>query len=244
MTRRYSFTRPQLVPLLFIAFATALTLGLGIWQIQRLGWKEALIERIEEAQKLPSVTELPYDAGEAAALAYRNVRVKGRFLCSSSFYRPANISGYGSGFFRLDPLGLENGRVVLVNRGFISKRPESFRFLPPPLMQCDETAETVIVNGRLRPPYAKRMFTPENPNKRESLWFYEGIDEMEDLLNLPILPIIIDEIKPRQPGVEPVPNTGEINIRNDHLGYAVTWFLMAFAGIVMFVCYHLKREEA
>ena len=45
--------RLPLVPTIIVAAAAALMIGLGIWQLQRARWKDALIAQYAAAQKLP-----------------------------------------------------------------------------------------------------------------------------------------------------------------------------------------------
>ena len=50
MTRRL-----PLVPTIIVAAAVALMIGLGVWQIQRAKWKEMLLARYAQAEKLPPI---------------------------------------------------------------------------------------------------------------------------------------------------------------------------------------------
>lgn len=47
--------RLPLIPTLIVAAAVAVMIGLGVWQLQRAKWKEGLLERYAQAQKLPPI---------------------------------------------------------------------------------------------------------------------------------------------------------------------------------------------
>src|SRR3954454_10404300 len=47
--------RLPLIPTLIVAAAVAVMIGLGMWQLQRAKWKEGLLARYAEAQKLPPI---------------------------------------------------------------------------------------------------------------------------------------------------------------------------------------------
>lgn len=47
--------RLPLIPTFVVALAIALMIGLGLWQVQRAQWKEAIIARYAQASKLPPI---------------------------------------------------------------------------------------------------------------------------------------------------------------------------------------------
>ncbi len=109
------FKKPELIPLLFIICSTLLLGGLGVWQLERLAWKNGLIAAIDNAQAQPPLTDLPADV---SMLEYRNVELTGKFANAKAIRRIGGIEGEGPGFFIETPLKLADGRVILVNRGF------------------------------------------------------------------------------------------------------------------------------
>lgn len=216
------FRKPELIPLLFIIGATLLLLGLGFWQVERLGWKNALLAEIEKAQAMPPLTAIP---PQAAGAAYRKVDLYGSYQNSKSLKFIAQPQGGVMGFYVLTPLKLEDGRFILVNRGFAPEGQE---------VKLDGIQH---VTGVLRSPRQKRLFTPAN-QAGHNLWFYEDIPAMSDVTGLTLLPLVIEATGLKEKGVWPVPSDGKIAMRNDHLGYAITWFCLAIIGIIMFLAYH------
>ncbi len=222
-----NFKKPQPIPLLFIIVATITLTYLGAWQLERLQWKNGLLKEINQAQAMPVLQILPE---KLDGLEYRKVILKGIFEHEKSLHMIGRQRGNFPGYFIVTPFKLENdGRIILVNRGFSPSGKES----RPDGMQT--------VEGVIRPPRTKRFFAPENlPEK--NVWFYEDIPAMSKSSGLTISPIIIEQVGKEEPGIFPIRGDGKINLQNDHLGYAVTWFTTAIIGIVMFAFYHRKAK--
>lgn len=222
------FKKPQLVPLLFIIITFSTLCTLGVWQIQRLQWKETMIASVEYGQSLPVLGNLPQDIHN---LDYRKTLLTGTFVHDKSLHvvgRPKNTK---PGFFILTPFTLEDdGRTILVNRGYSLKDRES----------KPEGVQTV--EGIIRPARLKRRFAPDNqPDK--NLWFHEDMDAMSKATGLELTPIIVEAVGKSQPDVYPTPSDGKISLRNDHLNYAITWFALAIISLVMFAIYHRKPAQ-
>ncbi|WP_229507610.1 SURF1 family protein [Massilia sp. Dwa41.01b] len=102
--------------LLIVLFA-----GLGTWQVMRLQWKLALIERVESRVKADPAAPPPRARwGQVGKESdeYRHVRLVGHFLYEYTTPVQA-VSDLGAGFWLLTPLCTADGTIVLVNRGFI-----------------------------------------------------------------------------------------------------------------------------
>ena len=98
--------------LLIVLFA-----GLGTWQVQRLQWKLALIERVNTRVSAPPVAA-PTTSVSKEAHEYRHVSLAGHFLYEYTTPVQA-LSDLGAGYWLVTPLCTGNG-IVLVNRGFVS----------------------------------------------------------------------------------------------------------------------------
>lgn len=115
--------KPQRFPwgiLIASLIAFAILLALGTWQVERLQWKEALLastqERIHEAP-LP-LAEMEKIYREEGTVEYRPVTVSGTFMHQGERHFLSTYDGK-PGFNVYTPLMLEDGRFVLVNRGFV-----------------------------------------------------------------------------------------------------------------------------
>ncbi len=223
---KQNFRRPQIVPTLFIVVATITMVTLAVWQLQRLQWKNNLVAEIEAAQSLPALGTLPE---HLSGLEYRKVALTGKFAYDKVLHLIGRQQGNFPGFFMLTPFALEDdGRVILVNRGFAPVDKES----KPEGLQT--------IEGVIRPAREKRFFAPENiPAK--NIWFYEDFSAMSAASNLNLLPIIIEQTGNPKAETFPIVGDGKINLRNDHLGYAITWLSTALIGLIMFGFYHRKK---
>ncbi len=233
MTRKLSNT----VPLLFIIASTLLLCGLGTWQVQRLQWKNSLIVQIEQAQKEPALGSLPQLSSPQAidGLAYHNVRLSGEFMHDKALHmvgRPKEAGiGSANGFYILTPFKLEDdGRIILVNRGFSIVDKET----KPQGVQ--------VVEGVMRPAREKRYFSPDN-HPEKNVWFYEDLGAMAAAAQVNLTPIMVEATGIGQKDVFPIPNNPKITLRNDHLYYAITWYSIAFIGVIMFIIYQRKPRQ-
>jgi surfeit locus 1 family protein len=222
------FRRPQFIPLVFIVFAFTLLTTLGVWQLQRLQWKNGMIADIQQAQALPALGTLP-DTLEG--LNYRNVALTGVFLNDKAMQMVGGMQGAESGFLIVTPFRLEDdGRIILVNRGFSPKdkasRPEGVQ----------------TVKGIVRPARQKRMFSPEN-RADKNIWFYEDMPAMSAYTGLALTPVVVEVVGAPQKNTYPIPGDGRLLIRNDHLSYAITWLSLAVIALVMFAVYHRIPEN-
>jgi surfeit locus 1 family protein len=142
------------------------------------------------------------------------------------------------GYLVLTPLEMADGRKLLVNRGFVpahlkepDSRPES---LPP---------GQVRVVGLVRKDNNRNYFTPDNAPEK-NIWFTREHKVMGEQIEETLLPITIDQLRGTGIGEYPEPVGGEITLRNDHLGYAITWFLIGITGIIMFLVYYAEPKKA
>lgn len=223
-----NFNKPQLIPTLFIIASSVIMTALGVWQTDRLVWKNKLIEEIVAVQNLPALEALPENIDN---LDYRKVKLSGIFRYDKALHMIGRQHGNFPGYFIITPFELESdGRIILVNRGFSPSGKES----KPEGIQ--------IIEGVIRPARKKRFFAPENiPEK--NIWFYENINAMSKATEISLTPLVIEAVGKEEEGIFPIPNNGEINIKNDHLGYAITWFSMVVIGLIMFGFYYRKTEK-
>ena len=223
-----NFRRPQLIPLLFITISTITLTWFGIWQLQRLQWKNAMIKQIEQAQELPPLQTLPSDLNN---LEYHKVILSGVFKHENALHMIGRQRGNFPGYFIVTPFELDgDGRIILVNRGFSPSGKES----KPEGLQT--------IEGVIRPPREKRYFAPENTPEK-NVWFYENIPEMSKATGILLSPLVVEQIGKEKQGEFPIASDGKISLRNDHLGYAIIWLSTAITGLIMFGFYYRKTPQ-
>jgi surfeit locus 1 family protein len=223
--------RPALVPTLFTLVAVVVCAGLGVWQLERLQWKRHLIAEREAALTAPPVAP-PRTAAEAAAMQYRRVTATGEFLHDREILRVAAGETGGSRYDVLTPLRQADGEVVFVDRGLI---PVDLR--DPAKRAAGQPVGLVRVIGilRLAPREKPSMFLPDNKPER-NLWFWLDLPAMAAAARLPeVAPFYIVADTTPNPGGWPKGRDVTEPLPNNHLQYAITWFALAIAALVVYL---------
>jgi surfeit locus 1 family protein len=222
-------------------------IGLGTWQVERKAWKEALITSLTARLDAPRVA-LPSAAAwpslDAANDEYRRVTFSAVFdhaeealvYAAPSAFRP-DVSGLG--YWVFTPARLADGSTVIVNRGFV---PEC-RQDPKSRAEGQITGSVEIV-GAMRWPDARHWFSPaDQPEK--SLWFSRdpgAIAAARHLRNA--APFYVEQEAPSPPGGLPQPGRLVVSLPNNHLQYAVTWYGLALALVVVFAIWARNSSRA
>ena len=234
MKKIFSF-KPKLIPTLFTIPALILLLGLSFWQFQRLQWKESLIAEIDHKIQIPMVL-LPKNV-DLHEMLYRKVKVKGEFLHKNEMYvyggttKPSNEHFY----YILTPFLTEDGRLVIVNRGWV----------PEKLKHPDSRSNSLIqgqveVIGAIMINEEKSAYIHDNQPER-NLWFYINLEEISTFLSKPVEKFYI--LSQYEEGDFPKGRDIKPNLYNNHLGYALTWLFSALSLVVIYVLYHQKNEK-
>jgi surfeit locus 1 family protein len=240
MTRREAL-RSLLWPAVFTLAVLPILLGLGIWQLQRLAWKEGLIASIHaEISKPPAPLEQPPDAWkELGAYEYRPVSGTGHFRHGDE--RRLFASGDGAtGWHIYTPLETEGGHILFVNRGFV---PEALK--DPATRAAGEVEGQVTVTGLVRKPAVKGWFDPD-PDPVHNVWYWRDLGAMTASLpeadRARVLPFFVDAAaEPANPGGWPKGGVTRLDIPNRHLEYVLTWFGLAATLLAVFAAFAWMR---
>lgn len=232
--------RPTLWATLAVVPMLAVLIGLGVWQLQRLEWKNDLIEEMRGRMEAAPI-ELPQPIEEPEALQFYRVELTGRFLNDGELYRVAQPLRNTRGLYVITPMRLEDGREVLVNRGWVplDKREPAAR--PDSLTSGTVTVEGVIRLGGWQ---GMEWLRPANdPQANEWLWM--DLDRMvrEAGLENPVTNVYVDLAAEQTPGAYPVGGQTRVNLRNDHLNYALTWFALALGLVAIYVLFHWRPVD-
>jgi surfeit locus 1 family protein len=209
-----------------------LLVGLGVWQLQRLAWKETLIaERDSRLAAAPVSLDRAlkeFDAGRS--VEFLKVEVAGTFQHDAELFLLTTASGV-PGFQVVTPLMSQDGIVILTDRGFVpeplkdpAKRPES------------RPAGEVKVTGILRRHVASRgPFTPDN-DPETNIWYWWDIPAMLAFAHVGpdtrVAPFAL-HLLPGESSDLPRPVAVDARLTNNHLQYALTWLALAVLLIVM-----------
>ena len=217
--------------------AVLFMLGLGVWQIERRAWKTDLIETRRTRIASPAVA-LP-QTPDLSKTEYRRVRLRGRFLHDREMYLSGRSWRARLGYHIITPMALSTGGTVLVNRGWVPLKRKD-----PTTRQAGQIGGAVSIIGHLRAEPRKSRFSPDNaPDK--NFWFQIDLPAMVAHAKLTdTRTYYVQAAEPPPPGGWPKPVRIRINLPNDHLKYAITWFLLAAAFAAIYVIYHLRRRPA
>ena len=212
------------VMLTLCALAAAGFAALGVWQVQRLAWKEALIARVDRNMHAAPV---PVPAKIGSDDEYRRVQASGRFDYAHEVAVAATTE-LGAGYWILTPLQMRNGTWLFVNRGFVP--PEMRGKVPRGPEQGD-------VVGLLRSSEPHGRFLQANA-PAAGRWYSRDVAAIAATQGLtgPVAPYFIDEVAgPDTASRWPRPGLTVVRFPNDHLQYAITWFVLAAMMIAAFV---------
>jgi surfeit locus 1 family protein len=228
--------RTILFPTVAAVLGIAVLVGLGVWQLQRLTWKEALIARVTARLGAPAIAApgppewARLDLNERE---YQPVTVAGQFSHDREIHvvqaltEPRGRYG-GFGYLVVTPLTTTDGWIVYVNRGFVPQDKTD-----PATRKAGEIEGEATVTGLLRAPHDRSWFMPgDNAAKNE--WFSRDPVLYAGASGLPsgkVAPYIIDaRADPGLPGGLPQGGETIVDFPNNHLQYAITWFALA-AGL-------------
>ncbi len=231
---------PGFTALAIVAFAVVV--GLGFWQLQRLQWKEGLIAKIEARTKAPPIglEDAAATAAQGEDPSYYRVRVSGRFDHAKERYLFALSDEGRAGWHVITPLTTEDGETVLIDRGFV---PDHLK--DPALRAEGELEGVVAVTGLVRLPDRQGAFTPDN-EPEANRWFWRDKDALARSMlpgeSVRVAPFFLEAEKGEAPGGWPEGGQTRLDLPNNHLQYAITWFLLAAALLGVYGAYVWKAK--
>ena len=213
--------------LLFVAVPGVLILlALGAWQTQRLFWKNEINE-FRAAQTAADPVPLPAALEPFDAWHYRPVYVEGRFRHDDETYLAARSFKRQVGVQVITPFETTDGRVVLINRGWV---PDARK--EPRKRRKGQVEGLVRIEGLVVAGQTDSWIKPDNlPDK--NTWFWLDLPTLSAKLGMPEQTFLIDAGDAENPGGFPIGGQTRLILRNEHLQYALIWYLLAagLAGI-------------
>lgn len=229
-----------LKPAIATALVFVLLVGLGVWQLDRKTWKESVIAALDE-RLAAAPTELPpanvWPSLTAQNSEFRRVRFRAEFLPVKDTY--VYVAGSAlrddiraPGYFVFRPARLPNGKLVVVNRGYV------------PLEHTEQSPTTTEdIAGYIRWPERESSFVASSDATGET-WFIRDQRAMAEKQGWgEVAPFYIDQETPVPASGLPRPASLKVNLKNDHLGYAITWFGLAATLVGVFIAWALTRKK-
>ncbi len=238
--------RALLWPGVATAVLFALLMSLGVWQVRRLGEKEALIARVESrahAAPMEAPSRDRWPALVPADYDFSHVNARGHYVAGRDaliFMKPPEGFGLEPGYLVVTPFALADGGQILVERGFVplSSMKDIAGRAPP-------TGETEIT-GLMRAPQSRNMFTPGD-TPQLGIWYTREPASIAATLGLAdAAPFTIALEAPASPGPNGYPRLVPVapDFPNNHFTYALTWFSLAAALVVVFGIFARGRPAA
>jgi len=216
-----------------VLIGLAILCSLGVWQVQRLHWKEHLLGRIAALQAAPAQ---PADAAldrlaRGGDLDFTRVTADCPGLGAAPFLELHAIRDGQAGSRLISPCAVagQRYRTLLVDRGFVADVISA----RPPVNRADRTP--LRVTGVLRAPDPPNAFTPPNETQANH-WYSRDVAAMARTLGAPApAPLMLMAETSTNPGWKAlVPAPLPTEIPNRHLEYAITWFGLAGALLAVY----------
>lgn len=218
--------------------------GLGVWQLERKAWKENLIATLNAQLAKPPIDLPPRTqwAGlKPQGNEYRRVTFPAEFLpgqdalvyTAGSAFRP---DVRGAGYWVLAPARLAGGSIVIINRGFVplEKKAAAGGGLPHGL---------VDIVGVMRWPEKTGSFTPA-ADVKGNVWYARDTKAIAAAKRWPDhAPFYVEMESPAPPGGLPKPGKLVVNLPDNHLQYAITWFGIALVLTGFYVAFLVRRRR-
>lgn len=226
--------RLPLLPTLMTLVALALLASLGQWQVERLNWKTALLETMEERVHGAPIRIVAQPA-DLPSWEYRRVVAEGVFDHSNEAHLQTTGPGGKAGYDIYTPLTQADGSVVIINRGFV------------PVQWKDRTTRgeglplgNVRVVGLARMSREAKWYMPKN-NMVKNIWFTPNLAEMTAFMGVETpVPLFVDADETENAGGYPIGGQTILDVPNNHLDYALTWYGLALVLLVIYLLY-LRR---
>ncbi|WP_405402861.1 SURF1 family protein [Paracoccus sp. Ld10] len=209
--------RRYLFPLILGIAGCAVLIYLGLWQLDRRDWKEGMLAQITAGIQADPV---PLPDTIDPSMKYLPVTVTGT-TTGAEIDVLSHTREEGAGYQVVSRFVTDDGRAILLDRGFV---PQEARRLDRPPVRLQ-------VTGNLHWPQDASSSTPA-PNMDENIWFARDVDAMAVTLDtLPVL-VVASAITGDNQGARPLPVAID-GIPNNHLSYAMQWFMIAATWAVM-----------
>jgi len=205
-------------PLILGLGGVAILLALGFWQVQRLDWKQGVLAEIEArigAAPVP-IPSAPTEEQDE----YRPVTAAGAFT-GEEIHVLTSAEDHGAGYRNIAVLVTQDNRRILVDRGFVALTDKD----------GSRIAENVTLTGNLLWPNEVDGWTPD-PDLVRNIWFARDLPAMAGALQTETVLVVLRTVSGADGPILPLPIDTSV-IPNDHLNYAITWFLLALVWAIM-----------
>ena len=209
---------------IFVFLFISLFCFLGTWQLYRLQWKQDLINQISEG-----LNSNPIQYSKNIKKNYQRVILSGEYNFKNQIYLYSLNEKGQPGFDVVTPFETKNKDNILINRGWIKKEfKNNFEINTP----------SKNITGMLRRANRKNVFTPDNDIK-ENIWFSINLEDVKKITGKKFNKLIV-YLEDENMNL-PKPKKITIDVPNNHLKYAITWYLISIS-ILFYYLYFRKKK--
>lgn len=228
--------RPGLIPTLATLALLPILIGLGFWQLERSRYKQQLWDAYASGSAPASSAQIE----DTQRQRFQPVTARGSYMGERQFLIDNMVRQGRNGYFVITPMQLSDGDVLLVNRGWI---PQDARRRPLVDINVGDTVRTVEGRVGALPVAGIDLGDPAaaDPVTWPSVRQFPDLEELAAALDAPLKSWVLllapqaDDgfLRDWQPGGVPP---------SRHLGYAVQWFGLAAALLVIYLVVNLKKR--
>ena len=212
---------------LFVIFFVTVFCALGTWQLYRLQWKLELINEIKNG-----LNSKPIEYSNLLNKNYQRVTSNGKYNFSKQIYLYSLNESGKPGYDVITPFKTNKNENILINRGWIKKE-----FKDNPIINDLSNKDEKIV-GLLREIYKPNIFKPEN-DIANNIWFSVNLEDFKLFTGEQFSEFVIfledNQVK------EPLPKKISIDVPNNHLKYAITWYAISISIIFYYLYFRRKK---
>jgi surfeit locus 1 family protein len=234
----------------FILGSITLFIYLALWQVERLRWKNSLINQLDKYKDTEYVDFDSRSFNQNNDL-FKKVNLYGSFLHENEIllhakYLNSERKKKEIGYHVITPFVTTDGTIVLVNRGWVPEEYKTINDRTESRVQnnIDQPVQGIIRKSKGKAPW----FMPKNMPEKD-VWFWANIPEIIDRLKATtelenIKPVYVQQtnLTTYNDFQYPIPVSENIEFYNQHLTYVITWFSLAFITALMWF-FWLRSEE-
>ncbi len=212
---------------LFVIFFVTVFCALGTWQLYRLQWKLELISEITSG-----LDSKPIEYSSYIKKNYQRVTSKGKFNFDDQIYLYSLNEKGKPGYDVITPFSTNKNERVLINRGWIERE------LKGNLDINSKTNSEQRIVGLLRKIYKPNMFKPSNDTVN-NVWFSINLEELKEVTGEQFNEFVIF-LEDNQ-AKTPLPKKISIDVPNNHLKYAITWYAISISIVFYYLYFRRKK---
>lgn len=227
---------PSWLMIFLTVFVVGVFIRLGLWQLQRADEKEKMISA---QTKLAQMAPIDWDFGQKPPLQYQKIKVRGHYL-TDVFLLDNQHYQHQFGYDVLSPLVLADGRVLMVDRGWVKADPLRKEF---PEINSPK-GEQLVQGSVYFPSINPWLLGPGLEKKENNVIILEALDVklVNQILQKETGAFIIRLDKQGSDGFVREWTVVSMSPQR-HLGYALQWFAMALVIVILFLVLNLKKKN-